>query len=737
MKNPYVGPRAFKYGETLYGREAEIPELLDLLISERIVLLHSPSGAGKTSLIQAGLIPELKNNRFFVWPVLRVDLSTPKEWSSGQSCNRYVASVLQSLHDALDEASRAILPQLAHLSLCEIFSKIRIPNGEDLEFDVLIFDQFEEVFTIDPTDVDAKRDFFSQVGELLRERNHWALFAMRDEYIASLKPYLRTVPTHLSTQFHLNLLNQEAARRAIQFPAKQLAVEFEGDAAQLLVDDLRQVQVQTSDGSTQWLPGQYVEPVQLQVVCRRIWDKRSDEKRISKSDIGEFENVNLALSSYYADSVTKVSGKTGVNERQIRDWIESALITKEGIRSRILKEPDVSKGLENKVIGALVDVHLIRVEESQYRTWFELAHDRLVEPVIQDNKSWRERNLVRWQVQAILWSQQGMPKSLLLLAEELKEAEEWAILNESELEPIEHRYLDESRSHQNILRKEGRQKKTIVFSSAIILVLGVLILGYIYNFKRSVLPWGYIRDAEMGSAYLMRNAQATIGRSTQYKNTVNFSDRNHYISRMHFILTKDGKAFDMRSLNGTTVNAEYLPYGAGIDISDGDLVVLAGMAVMQIHWLDYPFYQFWESKISNVSERTGWGLFIDGTNRQVIPLSEQRYFVHLDKNGKALISTDQPSQALLRIEHDPEYIVRVWDEKDDNILQYQFKADDYSYPQYEIPEVYWFSDEVFRWPDRYQNSHQQRMSPINGVFRYEKANLKFQIIPLGFRSTDS
>ena len=47
--NPYVGPRAFQYGETLYGRDREVVELLDLVIAERIVLLYSPSGAGKTS----------------------------------------------------------------------------------------------------------------------------------------------------------------------------------------------------------------------------------------------------------------------------------------------------------------------------------------------------------------------------------------------------------------------------------------------------------------------------------------------------------------------------------------------------------------------------------------------------------------------------------------------------------------------------------------------------------------
>ena len=58
--NPYVGPRAFQYGERIYGRNREVLDLLDLLIAERITLLHSPSGAGKTSLVQAGLVPRLE-----------------------------------------------------------------------------------------------------------------------------------------------------------------------------------------------------------------------------------------------------------------------------------------------------------------------------------------------------------------------------------------------------------------------------------------------------------------------------------------------------------------------------------------------------------------------------------------------------------------------------------------------------------------------------------------------------
>ena len=69
---PYVGPRAFQPGEPLYGRDRESRQLLDLISAERVVWLHSPSGAGKSSLIQAVLVPELEKLRFTVRPIMRV-----------------------------------------------------------------------------------------------------------------------------------------------------------------------------------------------------------------------------------------------------------------------------------------------------------------------------------------------------------------------------------------------------------------------------------------------------------------------------------------------------------------------------------------------------------------------------------------------------------------------------------------------------------------------------------------
>src|SRR5262245_56318292 len=90
---PFVGPRAYKIGENLFGRDRERLELLDLLIAERIVLLYSPSGAGKTSLVQAALVPALRNERFTVPAVARVTF----ERAAGvlePAANRYVFAVL-------------------------------------------------------------------------------------------------------------------------------------------------------------------------------------------------------------------------------------------------------------------------------------------------------------------------------------------------------------------------------------------------------------------------------------------------------------------------------------------------------------------------------------------------------------------------------------------------------------------------------------------------------------------
>ncbi len=467
--NPYVGPRPFNPGEKLYGREDEINELYYLWNAERIVLLHSPSGAGKSSMLRAGLLPRIAES-FDVWGPTRVNLEPAVE-----GVNRYALSVMQGFEEDVPEHLRRPPEELAGLSLAEFFDtrkrRRRAPKSA-----ALLFDQFEEVLTVDPLALDAKREFFDQLGELLHNPRVWALFVLREDYLAPLDPYLHQVPTHLKNRFRIDLLSLAGAREAIVNPALAGGREF--PAVDKLVRDLATMKVQQPDGSFREEIGRHVEPVQLQVVCYRMWDELpSDRRSIGEEDLARFGDVTEALSGYYATSVSRLAAGDEARERAIRDWFGEKLITAGGIRGQVLKGAEESEGLANDIISQLRNTHLVRAEERAGATWFELAHDRLIEPVQDDNAAWRAEHLSEVQQRATLWERQGRPPGLLVRDQELAEAERWAA-GAAVVTEIECRFLDESKKAQAIADRERRQArriKVLALVASIVAVVAVLI----------------------------------------------------------------------------------------------------------------------------------------------------------------------------------------------------------------------------------------------------------------------
>jgi hypothetical protein len=452
-------------------------ELLDLLIAERVVLLHSPSGAGKTSLIHAALIPELEKEGFHVLPSMRVGQDPPSSWdSSAPPCqNRYVLSLLVSLEEALPAEEQTPLDDLVCLTLGEYLDARHSPGAD--ESIVLIFDQFEEILTVDPTDRDAKVEFFDQVGAALRDRRFWALFSMRDEFLASLDPYLRPIPTRLSNTYRLELLGNTAALEAIQQPAQREGVEFTASAAKKLVDDLRRVRIQRPDGSFEEQMGLHVEPVQLQVVCRRLWDKLPEgATQIVAADVEAVGDVDTALAGYYSERVVTIAAGLGMSERTIRNWFEHQLITEHGIRGQVLQGPEQSQGLDNKAVWALVDTHLVRAEKRRGATWFELAHDRLIGPVQSENAAWRRLHLSPLQRQAVLWQDESREEGLLLRGQALADAEAWAEAHEEELTEIEIEFLRACQdARAGAERRRARRIRWIAIGATLFGIVAVIL----------------------------------------------------------------------------------------------------------------------------------------------------------------------------------------------------------------------------------------------------------------------
>jgi len=483
--NPYVGPRSIADaehpGEKIWGRDRETAELADLVIADRIVLVYSPSGAGKTSLLQAGVIPLLRERRFRALPTIRVGAEVPPGITLENSENRYTLSALLSLEEALPKERKTPVDKLARMTLTDYL-------GEDAVRELLIFDQFEEVLTADPLDVEGREAFFEQLGDALGSRGRWVIFAMREDYLGPLDRYRKHIPTRFAHTFRLDLLTKESALECVTGPAAAAGVPFEREAASMLVENLSAMVV---DSATEQKigAGEYVEPVQLQVVCRRLWD-RLDEgtPSVGAGDIGDLSTVDQALSDYYADSVAKAVAASGVAEPAIRGWFGRSLITEQKTRRQVSQSDDATVPVQ-AALKPLRDSYLIRADRRVGAIWYELAHDRLIRPVLQNN----DEHIPELQRKAELWDRQGRRDGLLLAAADLDRLESQRDTG------LAKEFWDRSLSARN-KRRGARVLQTVV---ALAVLAALVLLSKNYKSERQI-----VEDQKAIAAAKIANALA-------------------------------------------------------------------------------------------------------------------------------------------------------------------------------------------------------------------------------------
>jgi len=634
---PFVGPRPYAIGESLFGRDRERLELLDLVIAERIVLLYSPSGAGKTSLVQAACVPALRKQGFAVPGVARVTFDSPGE-AAQPAANRYVFALLLSLEEGRLAGDQLPVSDLARMTLPE-YLEYRCDAASDHCGLVLILDQFEEILTIDQTDIDAKREFFTQLGQALRNRNRWALLCMREEHIAGLDPFRSLVPTRLSTTYRLDLLTEQQARQAMQQAAAQAGVTFTDGAARRLVDDLRRVRVERPGHPAEEQPGPTVEPTQLQVVCLRLWGLLGGKTTIEEIDVAALGSADTALADYYAEIV----GRLYDRERFVRDWIEEKLITADGLRNQVQRDHAVkSQGVEEREIALLAKCYLIREERRRGIGWLELAHDRLIEPICNDNARWRERHLTRLQWAALYWDRYRHP-ALELSGKGLADAEKWADAHDDELTSAEKELLKASRQSRR------RRRNRLIVLAGCLAFTAAAVAYWDWLGKR---PWAHWTDLRTGQPYELSHEIAPIGDMHEGPLASEIPLEDKLVSRLHLFVTQNLQVHDLRSAHGTTVNARLLIDGKELQLADGDLLVIAGIAPFRFSPIKPSYVPFTHPKAPPVSRMPDgtWGMFIDGPSRTAQPLVNDEYFVEAATGGQQLRLTKSASPgSLLKI----------------------------------------------------------------------------------------
>jgi len=387
--SPYPGPTAFKAGmaHRFFGRREETKELLKVVGEHRIVLVYSPSGAGKSSLLNTEVSQRLEQEfRYQVFTGVRVGGASPDVEEGAAIRNIFTFSAVSCLG----------LPPNPRCRLADALRSIS--RKRDAAGRVLVLDQFEELFTKYPERFKDKVDFFRELLDALEEDSSLrVILAIRQEYLADMNQLAEGLPEGLSMgRFHLQRMTRPNALEAVTMPISGYA-KFAEDVAEEIVAQLNIIKVPGygPDGAPIEMPGEFIETVHLQIVCKRLWESlplgiKLIEMEHLQQATGETktfkEFVVNALDVFYKEVVKKVAGS---EESEARGGYSKELIffgcmqfiTPALTRMMVRRSHERVGRLPDWVVWQLVNEHLLVGEQRGGEWWYELAHDRLVDPV--------------------------------------------------------------------------------------------------------------------------------------------------------------------------------------------------------------------------------------------------------------------------------------------------------------------------------------------------------------------
>ncbi len=400
---------------------------------------------------------------------------------------------------------------------------------------IAIFDQFEEFFTTNQHRWQERRPFFDQLAQALQDLPTMkVVFVMREEYIAQLEPFAELLPEKLRPSMHLERLRGNSARNAVVKPFQNRSLSFDVNAADELMKELSEIRVAEGDKFRE-THGEFVEPVQLQVVCQSLWENLPAEWKIGSNAssnaprlitaeyIERFGDVNTALATYYDRSVERAAAASEgrIGEGELRRWFGTALITATGTRGLAFRgAPGAAWRIPGLALKELEEAHVIRREDRSGTITHELTHDRFIEPIQKSNEVWLGRYQEAERIRAKLEEYAARESDELLDEVELREAEEYLnsaaaeILGASpearQLVKRSRKALDQAKKRQaeeleearrraeeqEQLRKAESEKVTLLRRQrnfgVIVVVLGVMVLialaalGYFINQNRKV-----------------------------------------------------------------------------------------------------------------------------------------------------------------------------------------------------------------------------------------------------------
>ncbi len=284
--SPYQGLKRFNLQDRdrFFGRDQLIARLFEAVNRSNLSLVLGASGSGKSSVVRAGLIPQLKksleSSKFYDF------IFTPND-DPFESLYRCLLSEEKDYNFKKSEVKIARKAEAD--TLTEVISTLK---KEDERWMIFV-DQFEELFT-SCQDLDRRNNFIASLVRVANSKDNSVkiILAMRADFLEQLSSYpdlgaiINEKNIHLVTDMHPDEL-----RQAIEQPAAKQGVVFEEGLVEQIIKEV--------EGQKGYLPLlQYTLNLLWQTECRTIGaDGRPhiEDRTLNKTSYAALEGVRGAL----------------------------------------------------------------------------------------------------------------------------------------------------------------------------------------------------------------------------------------------------------------------------------------------------------------------------------------------------------------------------------------------------------------------------------------------------------
>ena len=443
---PYTEDDAYRFK----GRTAESQELFRLIVRNDFTVCYAESGEGKTSLLNAGVFPLLRENMYFP---IAITFTSDDYKITPDSFDAIIDRCVKDSITEYNEKNKGVNVDYklcsydfqgldCHAELQRELSKYSWwklrnyrPQAMGLTFTpVFVFDQFEEVFNL-PSSIVWTKKFFDwledvssdscpdviveKIREIIgdkaafpsikEEKNFKAIFSLRKEFMGELDYWgMQThfIPALKDNRYCLKALTYEGAKKVMR--QQKLFNEIKVD--QVLTYFVKKYSREPERIIEENLP--IIPALLLSIVCDS-WEKDIDFF-VKMDDINIDNSLFLIIEKFYNYTLDKIVQDylcdlkekenhfdkstqryeiQGIGDNYYRYEIEELLfllVDRNGKRERTKTTSSRFSqfGFDEKYKKTLCDNHIIKVSKVEGEDYVEIVHDCLC-PVINKRKEIR------------------------------------------------------------------------------------------------------------------------------------------------------------------------------------------------------------------------------------------------------------------------------------------------------------------------------------------------------------